>query len=76
VLELNGAVVGCVPTDIGDDAIGAPCGLQWRRPLLEIEGTDGKRSSMHLSGALLWSSTQSATAPRRPWPLLSVLERA
>ena len=76
VLELNGAVVGSVPTDLGDDAIGAPCGLRWRSPLLEIDGTDGGRSSMHLSGALLWSATQSVSAPRRPWLHIPVLERA
>ena len=76
VLELNGAVVGSVPTDLGDDAIGAPCALRWRAPVLEIEGTDGARSNMHLSGALLWSSTQAGTTPRRPWLHVPVLERA
>ena len=76
VLELNGAVVGSIPTDDGDDACGAPCGLRWRAPLLEIEGADGARTHLHLSAALLWSSTQSAQTPRRAWPSVPVLERA
>ena len=76
VLELNGAVVGTVPTDDGDDAIGAPCGVRWRAPLLEIEGADGAHTQMHLSAAMLWSSTQSTDAPRRAWPSVPVLERA
>jgi hypothetical protein len=76
VLELNGAAVGSIPTGDGDDAIGPPCGLRWRAPLLEIEGADGARTQMHLSAALLWSSTQSAEAPRRAWPSVPVLERA
>ena len=76
VLELNGAVVGSIRTDDGDAAIGAPCGLRWRSPLLEIEGADGARTNMHLSAALLWSSTQATEAPRRVWPSVPVLERA
>ena len=76
VLELNGAVVGSVRTDDSDDAIGAPCGLHWRAPLLEVEGPDGARTQIHLSAAMLWSSTQSADAPRRVWPSVPALERA
>jgi hypothetical protein len=76
VLELNGAVVGSFRTDEGDDAIGAPCGLRWRAPLLEIEGADGARTQIHLSAAMLWSATQSADATRRTWPTVPVVERA
>jgi hypothetical protein len=53
VFELDGAVVGEVGLEGTDQAPWPPCALHWRAPVLEVEGVEGRRTSLHLSGALL-----------------------
>jgi hypothetical protein len=68
VYELDGAHVGAV--DLRDQpAIGAPCGLSWRAPILEIEGVEGARARVYLSAALLCNAgpTGATLRPPREW---------
>lgn len=65
VFELDGAHVGAI--DLADQpGIGAPCGLRWRSPLLEIEGIEGARAHIYLSAALLCSMGHVGPTTRLP----------
>ena len=56
ILDLDGVYVGSVDLE-PTIAIGPPCGLTWRAPLLEIEGVEGARTTVHLTAALLCSTS-------------------
>jgi len=56
IFELDGALVGTVE-DIEPAAIGQPCGLRWRAPLLDVDGVDGGTVRIHLAAALLYGTT-------------------
>jgi hypothetical protein len=59
ILDLDGVHISTV--DLGRTiAAGPPCGLQWRAPMLEIEGVEGARTVVYLTAALL------CEAPARP----------
>ncbi|MGD9905842.1 MAG: hypothetical protein AB7U83_20405 [Vicinamibacterales bacterium] len=60
VFELDGAVVGEVVLDGRGGEPWPPTALTWRAPVLEVEGVEGSRTGIHLSGALL-----AGTAARR-----------
>jgi hypothetical protein len=65
VFELDGAPVGAIAlTD--HPALGAPCGLAWRDPYLEIAGADGARASILLAASMLHGSAPAGRAPRLP----------
>lgn len=60
VFELDGAVVGEVVPEGDGDMPWPPAGLTWNAPVLEIEGVEGARNRVHLSGALLAGTTARA----------------
>jgi hypothetical protein len=60
VFELDGAVVGEVAPDGDEGTPWPPAGLTWNAPVLEIEGVEGARTRVHLSGALLAGTTARA----------------
>jgi hypothetical protein len=68
ILDLDGVHVGSVELE-STIAIGPPCGLQWRAPLLEIEGVEGARTVVHLTAALLSSTSMAKlhTPMPREW---------
>lgn len=55
IFELDGCLVGSVD-DIEQAAIGHPCRLRWRAPILDVESTDGGHARIHLGAALLFAS--------------------
>lgn len=57
IFELDGTLVGAVPTEGPDGTAWAPTGLTWRSPVLEIDGIEGARTAVHLSAALLAEGT-------------------
>lgn len=66
ILDLDGVHVGTVDLE-QTIAVGPPCGLHWRAPLLQIEGVEGARTTVHLTAALLCGSSSSqpyASLPR------------
>lgn len=63
LFELDGAYVASIETD-SDVAIGPPCSLSWRGPILEIEGLEGARARVHLTAALLCGSSEINPQPR------------
>jgi len=65
IFEIDGAHVGTVALD-DQPGIGAPCGLTWRNPVLEIEGIEGAHALLYLSAALLHSTEDSGSIARRP----------
>ena len=66
IFELDGAHVGAV--DLTDQpGIGAPCGLKWSSPVLEIEGVEGVRARIYLSAALLCSTGHLGAPLPREW---------
>jgi len=67
VFELDGALVGEVVLDADGDRPWPPAALAWRAPVLEVEGLEGARTRVHLSGALL-AATAAAGDRRRPEP--------
>lgn len=68
VFELDGAVVGEVTVDGAGDTPWPPAGLTWLAPVLEVEGVEGARTRIHLSGALLAGTTARAARGDRPQP--------
>jgi hypothetical protein len=63
LFELDGAYVASI--DANDyRAIGAPCGLTWRAPVLEVEGVEGQRLRINLTAALLCEHAGRAPQPR------------
>ncbi len=68
ILELDGVHIGTVELE-STIAIGPPCGLHWRAPLLEIEGVEGARTAVHLTAALLGSTSMPKphTSMPREW---------
>jgi hypothetical protein len=64
IFDLDGVHVGCVDLE-RRIAIGPPCGLHWRAPLLEIDGVEGARTTVNLAAALLCEAPLS----RPPAPL-------
>ncbi len=52
IFELDGSLVATIPVE--PEAFGPPCALKWAAPFLEIEGVEGARRRVHLSGRLLW----------------------
>jgi hypothetical protein len=66
VFELDGAVVGEVMLDGDDSRAWPPAAVAWRAPVLEIEGVEGARLRVHLSGALLAGTSARAERARRP----------
>lgn len=73
LFELDGAIVGDVAVDGADGMPWPPTRLAWRSPILEVEGLEGAKASLHLSAALLASTAQSQAAPLTPslgrWPV-------
>lgn len=63
LFELDGAYVASIGTD-SEMRIGAPCALNWRSPVLEIEGLEGSHARVHLTAALLCGSTDISPTPR------------
>lgn len=63
LFELDGAYVASIDID-SDLAIGAPCSLAWRAPILEIEGLDGAHARLHLTAALLCGTAEIKPQPR------------
>ena len=55
IFELDGCLVGSVD-DIEEAALGHPCRLRWRAPILDVETTDGAHGRIHLGAALLFAS--------------------
>jgi len=53
VFELDGTVVGAFAIELADGGRWTPTGLSWRSPVLEVEGVEGARTTVHLSAALL-----------------------
>jgi len=71
LFELDGAFVATFDTN-DDRAMGAPCALTWRAPVLEVEGVEGLRVRVNLTAALL--SDYSGIAPQpREWLLPGAL---
>jgi hypothetical protein len=66
ILDLDGVHVGNLELE-SRIAIGPPCGLRWRSPMLEIEGVEGARTVVHLTAALL-CSTSLPKQPDMPMP--------
>jgi hypothetical protein len=67
IVDLDGVHVGTVDLE-QTIAVGPPCGLQWRAPLLQIEGVEGARTAVHLTAALLCASdSPRPPAPPREW---------
>lgn len=66
VFELDGSPVGEVSVDAPDGTPWIPTGLAWRSPVLEVEGLDGARTTVHLSAALLAGAGR--TGDRRAIP--------
>ncbi|MEZ5284179.1 MAG: hypothetical protein R2712_05090 [Vicinamibacterales bacterium] len=60
VYELDGVHVGTVDLS-GQAGIGAPCGLSWRSPILEVEGVECARARVYWSAALLSSAPRAST---------------
>lgn len=52
VFEMDGAYVGAIAVS-DRPSFGGPCRVDWRDPILEVEGLDGARTSVFLSAALL-----------------------
>jgi hypothetical protein len=65
VFELDGCFVGTVGDETDGSALGGPCRLVWRSPVLDVEHADGRRSRMHLAAALLYGSARGLPS-RRP----------
>jgi hypothetical protein len=63
LFELDGAYVATLDTN-DDRAIGAPCALTWRAPVLEVEGVEGRRVRVNLTAALLSEYHGIAPQPR------------
>lgn len=66
VHELDGTVVGEFAVDAPDGTRWTPTRLAWRAPVLEIEGIEGARTTVHLSAALLAGAGR--TPALRPAP--------
>lgn len=66
VFELDGAVVGEVTVEGAGESPWPPAGLTWHAPVLEVEGVEGARTGIHLSGALLAGTAAGTTGARRP----------
>jgi hypothetical protein len=65
ILDLDGVHVGTVELE-RTTAIGPPCGLRWRAPMLEIEGVEGAKIVVYLTAALLCTAARSR--PDAPFP--------
>jgi hypothetical protein len=63
LFELDGAYVATLDTH-DEHALGAPCALTWRAPVLEVEGVEGFRVRVNLTAALLSEYTGIAPQPR------------
>lgn len=65
VFEVDGALVGEAVLDAPDGGRWTPTRLTWHSPLLQVEGIEGARLSVHLSAALLAgvSRTPQRTRP-------------
>ena len=67
IFDLDGVPVGSVDLE-RRLAVGPPCGLHWRAPLLEIEGVEGARTNVHLGAALLCAPLSKTHTPLpREW---------
>jgi hypothetical protein len=65
ILDLDGVYVGSIDLE-PTIAVGPPCGLTWRAPLLEIEGVEGARTTVHLTAALLCSASMPGPLAAMP----------
>jgi hypothetical protein len=65
IFELDGAPVGAIDT-LDHPELGAPCGVSWQAPILEIEGVEGARARVYLSAALLCGSTHAVSTALLP----------
>jgi hypothetical protein len=65
ILDLDGIHVGSIDLE-RRIAIGPPCGLFWRAPILEIDGVEGARTRVHLAAALLCEAPLSRTPAPLP----------
>ena len=73
VFEMDGAYVGAIAVS-GRPSFGGPCRVEWRDPMLDVEGVDGARTSVFLSAALLHDVAAGlATRPSREWRVLREL---
>jgi hypothetical protein len=62
VFDLDGCLVDIIGDDGAErDALGGPCQLIWRSPVLEVEHPDGRRAGVHLAAALLYGSARTCT---------------
>lgn len=68
IVDLDGVHVGTVDLE-QTIAVGPPCGLRWRAPMLQIEGVEGARTTVHLTAALLCAggSPQLPASLPREW---------
>lgn len=65
ILDLDGVHVGTIDLD-RPIAVGPPCGVRWRAPMLEIAGVEGARTIVYLTAALLCEAP--TTRPHAPLP--------
>lgn len=70
VFDLDGTHIAAI--DLSDEpGLGAPCGVSWHAPMLEVEGLDGCCVEISLGARLLASQETPATvtrAIRATWP--------
>lgn len=70
LFDVDGTHIAAI--DLSDEpGLGAPCGVSWHAPMLEVEGLDGCCVELYL-GARLLASQETRTAIARPiraaWP--------
>jgi hypothetical protein len=61
LFEMDGAYVGAIAAS-DRRSFGGPCRVDWRDPILEVEGLDGARAAVFLSAALLHDVASGAAA--------------
>jgi hypothetical protein len=73
LFEMDGAYVGAIAAS-DRRSFGGPCRVEWRDPILDVEGLDGARTSVFLSGALLHDVAAGVAArPPREWRVMREL---